>query len=266
MLQALFTVAPTALQHGGARVRAPPTSRCTHATMVAERRVVVTGMGLVSCIGSTPEEVTESLYEAKSGLSYSQEFADAGMKSQVTGAPVTFDCDALIDRKQRRFMGQNAKYAFVAMQKAIEDSGLTPEQIQSPRVAGILGQADTSAADLEDVVNAVRGQKRVQSKVGPYRITRTMGSSISAVLSTHFKLQGTSYAISSACSSARPTSTLLAPLSCLCSLRLLAISARVRMFCRTAPCAVCVCHLLVRVCVCVSFAPSSVHASRRVHA
>jgi len=188
------------LQHGGARVRAPPTSRCTHATMVAERRVVVTGMGLVSCIGSTPEEVTESLYEAKSGLSYSQEFADAGMKSQVTGAPVTFDCDALIDRKQRRFMGQNAKYAFVAMQKAIEDSGLTPEQIQSPRVAGILGQADTSAADLEDVVNAVRGQKRVQSKVGPYRITRTMGSSISAVLSTHFKLQGTSYAISSACS------------------------------------------------------------------
>jgi len=168
--------------------------------MEAGRRVVITGMGLVSCIGNTLEEVTDSLYEAKSGLSYSEEFKGANMKSQVTGAPTGVDFDSLIDRKQARFMGVNGKYAFLSMQRAIADSGLTPEQINSPRVGGILGQADTSAADMEDMLNAVRGGKRVQSKVGPYRVTRTMGSSISAVLATHFKLQGPSYCISSACS------------------------------------------------------------------
>jgi len=133
-------------------------------------------------------------------VSFSQVFADAGMKSQVTGAPTDFNPDELIDRKAGRFMGMNAKYAYVAMQRAIEDSGLTEEQYQTVRAGGILGQADTSAADLEDVYAAVAGQKRVQSKIGPYRVTRTMGSSISAVLSTQFKLKGVSYAISSACS------------------------------------------------------------------
>jgi len=164
-------------------------------------RVVVTGMGLVSCIGNTLDEVADSLYNAKSGLSFSQDFVDAGMKSQVSGAPTDFDAESLIGRKQIRFMGQNAKYAYVSMLRAIEDSGLKEEEYQSnPRTAGILGQADTSAEDLGEVFKAVEGGKRVQSKIGPYRVTRTMGSSVSAVLATQFKLQGVSYSISSACS------------------------------------------------------------------
>ena len=98
-------------------------------------------------------------------------------------------------------MGKNAKFAHVSMQRAIEDSGLTPEQYQSnPRIGGILGQADTSATDVEETCKAVEGQKRMNSKIGPYRVTRTMASSVSAVLATAFKLQGTSYSISSACS------------------------------------------------------------------
>jgi len=163
-------------------------------------RVVVTGMGLVSCIGNTLDEVADSLYNANSGITFSQEFVDAGMKSHVSGAPTDFAAEDLIGRKQIRFMGQNAKYAYVSMVRAIEDSGLTEEQYQTPRAAGILGQADTSAEDLGEVFKAVEGGKRVQSKIGPYRVTRTMGSSISAVLATQFKLKGVSYAISSACS------------------------------------------------------------------
>ena len=108
--------------------------------------------------------------------------------------------DELIDRKKIRFMGQNSKYAYIAMQRAIEQSGLTPEQYESnPRVGGILGQADTSAVDVDDVSQAVRGGKSVRAKIGPYRVTRTMSSSVSAVLSTLFKIQGTSYSIGSAC-------------------------------------------------------------------
>lgn len=163
-------------------------------------RVVVTGMGLVSCIGNTLDEVADNLYNAKSGITFSQEFVDAGMKSHVSGAPTGIEFEDLIDRKQIRFMGQNAKYAFLSMERAIADAGLSPEQINSPRVGGILGQADTSAEDLGAVFDAVAGQKRVQSKIGPYRVTRTMGSSVSAVLATQFKLQGVSYSISSACS------------------------------------------------------------------
>ena len=104
--------------------------------------------------------------------------------------------DALIDRKKMRFMGQNAKYAYIAMERAIEDSGLKPEQYQSqPRVGGILGQADTSAENIDEVCEATRTGKRIQNKIGPYRVTRTMSSSVSAVLSTQFKLQGTTYSI-----------------------------------------------------------------------
>ena len=98
-------------------------------------------------------------------------------------------------------MGQNSKYAYISMERAIEDSGLKAEEYESnPRVGGILGQADTSAENIDEVCQAVQTGKRIQNKIGPYRVTRTMGSSVSAVLSTQFKLQGTSYAISSACS------------------------------------------------------------------
>ena len=97
-------------------------------------------------------------------------------------------------------MGQNAKYAYVAMANAIEDSGLKPEEYESnPRVGGILGQADTSAVNIDEVCKAVEGGKSVRAKIGPYRVTRTMSSSVSAVLATLFKVQGTSYSIGSAC-------------------------------------------------------------------
>ena len=97
-------------------------------------------------------------------------------------------------------MGQNAKYAYVSMQNAIEDSGLKPEDYESnPRVGGIIGQADSSAIDIDEVCNAVEAGKSVRAKIGPYRVTRTMSSSVSAVLSTLFKIQGTSYSIGSAC-------------------------------------------------------------------
>jgi len=97
-------------------------------------------------------------------------------------------------------MGQNAKYAYVAMANAIEDAGLKPEEYESnPRVGGILGQADTSAVNIDEVCKAVEGGKSVRAKIGPYRVTRTMSSSVSAVLSTLFKVQGTSYSIGSAC-------------------------------------------------------------------
>jgi len=186
----------------------PSTSRITrrypsttNLVMTADsRRVVVTGMGLVSCLGNTLEDVAQALREGRSGLAYNEEFEKIGMRSRVSGFP-SLDCDEMIDRKQRRFMGENSKYAFVSMQQAITDSGLSPEQYQdNPRVAGILGQGDTSLLDIGDTIDAVRGGKRVQSKVGPYRVTRTMGSSVSAVLATSYKIQGPSYSISSACS------------------------------------------------------------------
>ena len=154
-------------------------------------------MGIVSCLGNTVDDVKTSLYECKSGITRSEKYEEVGMKSHVCGTP-DINCDELLDRKQLRFMGDNAKYAFVAMQRAVEQSGLTPEMIQSPRTAGILGQGGTSIPDVKEVLAAVDAKKL--RRVGPYRVTRCMGSTVSAVLSTAFKLQGVSYSISSACS------------------------------------------------------------------
>ena len=108
----------------------------------------------------------------------------------------------LIPKQSLRFMGNNAKYAYVAMQRAVEMSGLDPSQYEeNPRAAGILGQGGTSIPDIVETVDAVQGGKpRWKNKVGPFRVTRSMGSTVSAVLATAFKLQGASYSISSACS------------------------------------------------------------------
>lgn len=164
---------------------------------VGDRRVVVTGMGIVSCLGNTLEEVSDSLHAAKPGIRFNEKYKEIGMKSHICGTP-DINPDDFIDRKQGRFMGINAKYAFIAMQQAVADSGMTPEQMASPRVGGILGQGGTSIADIQDTLNAVDDGKL--RRVGPYRVTRSMGSTVSAVLSTAFKLQGVSYSISSACS------------------------------------------------------------------
>ncbi|CAB9510422.1 3-oxoacyl-[acyl-carrier-protein] synthase 1 [Seminavis robusta] len=178
------------------------TELCMTATGL--RRVVVTGMGIVSCLGNTLEDVTKSLKECEPGISFADEFAELGIRSQVFGKPDLDDADfkELVPKTALRFMGTNAKYAYIAMDRAIQDSGLKPEEYQeNPRVAAIIGQGGTSIPDIVETVDAVQsGGKRWKNKVGPFRVTRSMGSTCSAVLATAFKVQGASYSISSACS------------------------------------------------------------------
>jgi len=190
-------------------VSTPHSSQCrseplTHLAMMADRRIVVTGMGITSCLGNTLEDVTKSLQEAKSGITFAEEYSELGMKSQVHGVPDLSDADfkKLIPKQSLRFMGNNGKYAYIAMDRAIEDAGLKPEDYQeNPRVAGILGQGGTSTKDITQTADAVKaGGPRWKNKVGPFRVCRSMGSTVSAVLSTAFKLQGASFSISSACS------------------------------------------------------------------
>jgi len=178
------------------------------------KRVVVTGMGITSCLGNTLEDVKTSLYECKPGIKKSEKYTELGLKSRVCGKP---DLDEAtikkaIDRKALRFMGLNAQYAHIAMQRALDDSGLTPEQYQTGRCSAILGQGGTSIDDVTDAIDAVKkglpenggefdssGLNKMKG-VGPYRVTKTMGSTVSAVLTTAFKIKGMSYSISSACS------------------------------------------------------------------
>ena len=170
---------------------------------MADRRVVVTGMGITSCLGNTLEDVTKSLHECVSGLDYDPEWAELGIKSNVRGRPTLTDAEfkTLIPKADLRFMGKNAQYAYVAMQRAVEDSGMKPEDYQeNPRVCAILGQGGTSIPDIVETVEAVKGGGRWKNKVGPFRVTRSMGSTVSAVLATAFKVQGMSFSISSACS------------------------------------------------------------------
>lgn len=172
-------------------------------TELNARRVVVTGMGITSCLGNTLEDVKNSLYNAESGLTFNEEFAALGIKSQVAGVPALTEDDfkELIPKATLRFCGTNAKYAYVAMDRAIQDAGLKPEDYEeNPRVASIIGQGGTSIPDIVETVTAVEAGGRWKNKVGPFRVTRSMGSTCSAVLATAFKTQGPSYSISSACS------------------------------------------------------------------
>ena len=168
------------------------------------KRVVVTGMGIVSCLGNTLEDVKKSLHEAEAGIEFAEDFAELGIKSQVRGKPklTEEEIKELIPKANLRFMGINAQYAYIAMKNAIDDSGLKPEEYEeNPRVAAIIGQGGTSIPDIVETVEAVQGgSKRWKNKVGPFRVTRSMGSTCSAVLATAFKVQGPSYSISSACS------------------------------------------------------------------
>lgn len=170
----------------------------------AKRRVVVTGMGIVSCLGNTLDDVKSSLYNAEPGITFNEEFAAKGLKSQVTGVPSLTEDDfkELIPKQHIRFCGTSAKHAYVALDRAIQDAGLKDSDYKdNPRVATIVGQGGTSITDVVETVDAVNeGGRRWKNKVGPFRVTRSMGSTCSAVLSTAFKTQGPSYSISSACS------------------------------------------------------------------
>src|SRR5690554_2378580 len=160
------------------------------------RRVVITGMGIVSCLGQDLESVAASLKEGKSGITHNPEYAEMGLRSHVSGS-VNIDLDAAIDRKVKRFMGDAAAFAYLSMQQAIADAGLTEEQISNPRTGLIAGSGGASTLNQMESVDILRdkGVKRI----GPYRVPRTMGSTVSACLATPFKIKGINYSISSAC-------------------------------------------------------------------
>ncbi|MBZ9539964.1 beta-ketoacyl-ACP synthase I [Modicisalibacter tunisiensis] len=160
------------------------------------KRVVVTGLGIVSCLGNDQHQVLDALKAGRSGIRFKDEYAELGFRSQVAGV-VDIDLDALVDRKQRRFMGDAAAYAYVAMAQAIEDAGLTPEQVSNERTGLIAGSGGASSANQVEAADILR--EKGLRRVGPYRVTRTMGSTVSACLATPFKIKGVNYSISSAC-------------------------------------------------------------------
>jgi len=160
------------------------------------RRVVVTGMGIVSPIGDDVAQVTQSLKDGRSGIVFCEEYAERGFRSHVHGAP-TIELDDKIDRKLRRFMGDGAAYAYVAMQEAINDAGLSEADVTSERTGLVMGSGgpSTSAQILAVDTAREKGPKRV----GPYAVPKAMCSTVSANLSTAFHMRGLSYSISSAC-------------------------------------------------------------------
>jgi len=161
------------------------------------RRVVITGIGIVSSIGTDADSVTQSLREAKSGIVAAPDYRELGFRSQVKG-DVDIDLTAHIDRKQMRFMGEGAAYAVVAMQQAVIDSGLTAAETSNPRTGLIAGSGGPSTANMLTAFDTTRdkGPKRV----GPYMVPRCMSSTVSACIATFFEIKGVNYSISSACS------------------------------------------------------------------
>jgi 3-oxoacyl-[acyl-carrier-protein] synthase-1 len=159
------------------------------------RRVVITGLGIVSSLGNDAATVESSLRHGKSGIRFQEAYAERGFRSQVEGA-ITVDLDQ-IDRKHRRFMGDAAAYAYLAMQQAIADSGLAPDQVANPRTGLIAGSGGASNQNLIEA-NSIMAEKGVK-RIGPYMVPRTMGSTVSACLATPFEIKGVNYSISSAC-------------------------------------------------------------------
>lgn len=160
------------------------------------RRVVVTGMGIVSCLGNDLDSVSASLREGRSGISHQPQYAELGLRSQVAGVP-QIDLDAEIDRKQKRFMGDAAAYACVSMRDAIADAGLTPERVSNLRTGVIAGSGGASAEWQIETGDLMRN--RGVRKVGPYMVPRTMCSTVSAALATAYAIKGVSYSLSAAC-------------------------------------------------------------------
>ena len=164
---------------------------------MSKQRVVITGAGIVSCIGNDLASVEASLREGRSGIRAVPEFAQLGLRSQVGGKP-EIDIEARIDRKQLRFMGDAAAYAQIALEDAIQQAGLTPEQVSHPRTGLIMGSGGGSPANQIEAADTLR-EKGIR-RVGPYQVTRCMSSTVSACLATNFKVKGINYSITSACS------------------------------------------------------------------
>ena len=160
------------------------------------RRVVITGFGIVSCLGNDPDSVSRALREGRSGIRTLPDSVERGLRSQIGGA-VDIDLDAAIDRKLKRFMSDAAAYSYVALRDAIADAGLSEAQVSDPRTGLIAGSGGGSShwqVETADILRA-RGVR----KVGPYMVPRTMCSTVSANLATAFKIKGVSYSISAAC-------------------------------------------------------------------
>lgn len=160
------------------------------------KRVVVTGMGIVSCLGNDKDAVLDALRAGRSGIKFQETYKEMGFRSHVAGS-VDINLSELIDRKVLRFMGDAAAYAYLSMQQAIADSGLSDEQVSNERTGIIMGSGGASSMNLVEAADILR--EKGLKRVGPYRVTQTMGSTTSACLATPFKIKGVNYSISSAC-------------------------------------------------------------------
>ena len=160
------------------------------------RRVVISGIGVVSCLGNSKEDVLDSLKEGRSGISFNEKFKEMGLRSQVCGS-VDIDTSEHIDRRVRRFMGDAAAYAYISMQQAIDDAGLEDSDVSNPRSGLIAGSGGASTANI--VNSADISRERGVKKIGPFMVPRTMGSTVSACLATPFGIKGLNYSVTSAC-------------------------------------------------------------------
>jgi len=160
------------------------------------KRVVVTGIGIVSSIGNNAEEVTASLKAGKSGVKFKEEYKEQGMRSHIAAYP-EIDLKEHIDRKTLRFMGDAPAYAYISLDQAIKDAGLSEEQVSNTRTGLVMGSGGASSKNQVEAADTLRD--RGVKRVGPYRVTQTMGSTISACLATPFKIKGVNYSMSSAC-------------------------------------------------------------------
>ena len=161
------------------------------------RRVVVTGMGIVSSIGNSAQEVLASLREAKSGIVKADKYAELGFRCQVHGAP-KLDLEGMIDRKVRRFMGEGAAWNYIAMEQAVRDAGLEEKDVSNERTGLIMGSGGPSTRAIVQAADTTR--EKGPKKVGPFEVPKAMSSTNSATLSTPYHIKGVSYSISSACS------------------------------------------------------------------
>lgn len=163
-----------------------------------QKRVVITGIGIVSCIGNDKDSVLASLKAGKSGITFSPEYAEMGFRSQVHGRP-DIDLSAQIDKRMLRFMGDGAAYNHLAMLQAITDAGLEEKDVSSERTGIIMGSGGPSTSNQVEAADILR-EKKATKWVGPFRVPRCMSSTNSATIATNFKIKGVNYSISSACS------------------------------------------------------------------
>jgi len=160
------------------------------------RRAVISGLGVVSCLGNSSDEVIASLRAGKSGITHNSKFEEMGLRSQVSGS-VDLDVSEHVDRRVRRFMGDAAAYSYIAMQQAIDDAGLEESDVSNPRSGLIAASGGASSANIVASADTLRA-KGVR-KIGPFMVPRTMSSTVSACLATPFKIKGVNYSITSAC-------------------------------------------------------------------